>query len=653
MESIFESIVLQNKLNKKTPYKPHNKLYTSGKIELRDIAYPHQKDAISWMLHMARTDRGGILGDAPGLGKTRTAILFIFEYFKPRNLIVVPPSVLYHWLRELLTIMEEYTEYYNKNINLFNIYSGESERKLRCSRVYIDSNNIITLDTQKIYIKDMIEPYIYVVNYESIIPLVKISRKEELKADYDVFNRDLTPFPDNVWDVVIADEAHHLKNGVNMGGEETKRGKTLNFGRMMRLNMSNGGVRFALTGTLIQNRYSDAVSVLRWIKVLTKITTRRLKIEGIKTETNKKVRNYNKDKIKDTIIKSNINFYNTKNEEKEFEEDQKDEDDNYLTLSFTDLTNSDFGRLLSRYLFRRKLSDLNLNVQRQINVPRYKPMIEHIKVNYKNNEAKFYTELTRGAIKDSGLVLYGGMKIDNSKLLILLNSLLLLSADINTFIDSINKKFDEEDRYPYWEEEQTKTTMIVEKLSELSSIGESCIVFTLFHIEMDGLENAVNQYLDPEGKNDLPLGFHIFKISGIHTKKLKDREQVLTDCRNLISNGKKCLLFVQIETGGEGLNMQMFHYQIFTTPHWNPAMEYQAISRCQRIGQKKQVYIYKYEHNLVNDARLIKSIDIYIRDLQSKKEIRAKDVYNVPNAAMTYPRNKIYNGEYATFPKIP
>jgi len=54
-------------------------------------------------------------------------------------------------------------------------------------------------------------------------------------------------------------------------------------------------------------------------------------------------------------------------------------------------------------------------------------------------------------------------------------------------------------------------------------------------------------------------------------------------------------LILQIQTGCEGLNLQEHYSEIyFVSPHWNPAVEDQAIARCYRIGQKKPVNVYKY-----------------------------------------------------------
>ena len=55
-------------------------------------------------------------------------------------------------------------------------------------------------------------------------------------------------------------------------------------------------------------------------------------------------------------------------------------------------------------------------------------------------------------------------------------------------------------------------------------------------------------------------------------------------------------LIIQIQTGCEGLNLQEHFSEIyFVSPHWNPSVEDQAIGRCHRIGQKKEVHVFKFE----------------------------------------------------------
>lgn len=67
----------------------------------------------------------------------------------------------------------------------------------------------------------------------------------------------------------------------------------------------------------------------------------------------------------------------------------------------------------------------------------------------------------------------------------------------------------------------------------------------------------------------------------------RDRAAALTE--------KNEALVLQIQTGCEGLNLQENYSEVyFVTPHWNPAVEDQAIARCHRIGQMKDVVVRRF-----------------------------------------------------------
>jgi SNF2 family DNA or RNA helicase len=94
---------------------------------------------------------------------------------------------------------------------------------------------------------------------------------------------------------------------------------------------------------------------------------------------------------------------------------------------------------------------------------------------------------------------------------------------------------------------------------------------------------------------------------------------------NLIHIGDPAdALVIQIQTGSEGLNLQANFSEIyFVSPNWNPSIEDQAIARCHRIGQTKQVDVFSFEMNgFVKDAEARHhpiSFDKYIRECQDKK----------------------------------
>lgn len=54
------------------------------------------------------------------------------------------------------------------------------------------------------------------------------------------------------------------------------------------------------------------------------------------------------------------------------------------------------------------------------------------------------------------------------------------------------------------------------------------------------------------------------------------------------------LFLISIKAGGAGLNLTEADYVFILDPWWNPAVEQQAIDRTHRIGQTKNVFIYKF-----------------------------------------------------------
>ena len=106
--------------------------------------------------------------------------------------------------------------------------------------------------------------------------------------------------------------------------------------------------------------------------------------------------------------------------------------------------------------------------------------------------------------------------------------------------------------------------------------------------------------------------------------------KITKGARKILLNEKKDVLILQIQTGCEGLNLQDNYSEIyFVSPHWNPYVEDQAIARCHRIGQKKPVFVWRFEMDNFNSGgdgdgdnvcdRRTKNLEEYVVDIQNVK----------------------------------
>ena len=106
-------------------------------------------------------------------------------------------------------------------------------------------------------------------------------------------------------------------------------------------------------------------------------------------------------------------------------------------------------------------------------------------------------------------------------------------------------------------------------------------------------------------------------------KKTKFEKNTKTFQRLLMPMLEPDILLVQIQSCCEGLNLQQFSNVFFSSPHWNPAVEDQAICRAHRIGQTKKVRVYKFITEInthrINKDSPITSLDTHCHNVQEKK----------------------------------
>ena len=157
-------------------------------------------------------------------------------------------------------------------------------------------------------------------------------------------------------------------------------------------------------------------------------------------------------------------------------------------------------------------------------------------------------------------------------------------------------------------ETSTKEKHIVKLLKEKPK-QEKALVFCQFIKEMDIFQKAIQE-----------AGFNTTRIDG--SMSLEQRSD---NVELFKTNPDVTVFLIQINTGGQGYNLQDANWVYITSPTWNPAIEYQAIGRSHRTGQKKQVNVIQMiistEHGTIEEN---------IMDLQHKKRKIVADILKDP-----------------------
>ena len=187
----------------------------------RELLRPYQVEGFKWLCTLGKAGFGGILADDMGLGKTLQMMAYLAlsrAEGEPRPaLVVCPASLVYNWAAEFAKFAPE---------TRVAVVAGAKKERLR-------------------QIAAACAPA------EDGLPGVAQSAADVLVTSYDLMKRDVEAYEQEDFSCVVLDEAQYIKNASTQAAKSAKR--------------LPAGVRFALTGTPIENRLSELWSIFDFL----------------------------------------------------------------------------------------------------------------------------------------------------------------------------------------------------------------------------------------------------------------------------------------------------------------------------------------------------------------------------------------------------
>lgn len=122
--------------------------------------------------------------------------------------------------------------------------------------------------------------------------------------------------------------------------------------------------------------------------------------------------------------------------------------------------------------------------------------------------------------------------------------------------------------------ERAKLDLLMGMLPELVSEGRKILVFSQF--------TSMLELIEAELASE-KLGY--VKLTG----DTQDREETV----RRFQDGEVPIFLISLKAGGVGLNLTAADTVVHYDPWWNPAVENQATDRAHRLGQTKNVFVYK------------------------------------------------------------
>jgi superfamily II DNA or RNA helicase len=150
-----------------------------------------------------------------------------------------------------------------------------------------------------------------------------------------------------------------------------------------------------------------------------------------------------------------------------------------------------------------------------------------------------------------------------------------------------------------------KFEQILENIENIVCEKHKVLIFSSFVKDLELIEKELNAR---------QLAYS--KLTGATS----NRQEVIKSFKE----NEECRIFlISLKAGGVGLNLTEADYVFMLNPWWNPAAELQAINRAHRIGQTRNVFVYRFIST--------NTIEEKIARLQEKKQALADTFINSNN----------------------
>lgn len=501
------------------------------------MLYPHQREGLKWLWVLHCRGTGGILGDDMGLGKTMQVSAFLAGLFHcrliKRVLVVAPKTLLTHWTKELSVVglKHKIRDYSGASVNVRN---SELQYAFKEGGILLTTYDIVRNNYK------LIRGDFYDGNVEGKYD--KLIRGDSYNdADEDEDGK--------LWNYVILDEGHIIKN------PSTQRAKSL-----LEIPCVH---RIVISGTPIQNNLKEMWALFYFCcpEVLGDKDEFKSRYESAIIRGNDKNATNREKHTGSTVAKAlreRIKPYFLRRMKSEVFLDTGSADDKKLSKK------TELIVWLRLTACQRQLYEAFLNSDLVHSSMQGSPLAAITVLKKICDHPLILTKRAAEGILE-GMEGMDGM-LDNKDM-----------GMVEKMAMNLADMAHDDEVLQVGEEVSCKLIFIMSLLRKLLEEGHHVLIFSQTRKMLNLIQEAI-----------LLEGYKFLRIDG--TTKIAERERIVKD----FQEGPGAQIFLlTTQVGGLGLTLTKAARVIVVDPAWNPSTDNQSVDRAYRIGQTKDVIVYR------------------------------------------------------------